>query len=128
LTTAEQTARTAYVNRIKSAHTALFKLIESHHSQLEHIAYADAGILLQIAPGSLTSATVKHFCGTNGRVVPGLELFAPDARTASYLLIDTISAVKSGALESNIQSPVTASAYIEDVNGYPSILGWDDQV
>lgn len=128
MTTIAHTTHTAYLNRIKSAHTALFKLIENRHSTREHITYtdADAGISLQIAPGTLPHATVKPFCSADGRLIPGLELVVPDEGTASYLLLDTIKEVKKGALDTIIQKRATASAYIENINGYPTIIGWDE--
>lgn len=124
MTTAEQTTHTAYANRIQSAHTALFKLIESHTGRLEHITYADAGISLQIAPGTSPRATVKPFCSADGRLIPGLELVVPDERTASYLLLDTVEAVKGGKLDIIIKSGTSAYAHIDKVDGYPSIIEW----
>ena len=122
--TAGHTTYTAYVNRIQSAHTALFKLIESHTGRLERISYADAGISLQIAPGTSPRATVKPFCGADGRLIPGLELAVPDEGTASYLLIDTVEAVKGGKLDAIIKSGTSTYAHIDKVDGYPSILEW----
>lgn len=124
MTTNTHTTDTAYVNRIQSAHTALFKLIESHSGRLERIAYADTGISLQIASGTSPRATVKPFCGTDGRLIPGLELAVPDEGTASYILLDTAEAVKGGKLDAIIKSGTSAYAHIDKVGGYPIIIDW----
>ena len=126
MTTTAQTIHATYLSRIQSAHTALFKLVESQDLAPEYITYADAGVSLQISPGVSPSTTVKAFFNAKGRVIPGLEIVAPDERTASYLFLDTAKDVRKGALDYIIQSRATASAYIENISGYPTILGWDE--
>lgn len=124
MTTTAQTIHAAYLSRIQSAHTALFKLVENQGLAPEYITYADAGISLQIAPGTSPRATVKPFCSAEGRLIPGLELAVPDEKTASYLLLDTVEAVKGGKLDAIIKSGTSAYAHIDKVNGYPSIIEW----
>lgn len=124
MATSTLTTQETFANRLQDAHTALFKLIESHHHSLPRITYAEAGIMVQITPGASSKATIKLFCGVKGKFIPGLELVVPDVGTASYLLHDTIAAAKSDELASAIRGGTEMFAHIDKVDGYPTILEW----
>jgi hypothetical protein len=91
---------------------------------LTHTSYAEAGISLQIVPSVAARATAKPFCSANGQFVPGLELAAPDVRSASYLLLDTVNAVRSGRLDEVVNNSNSMCAHIDEMDGYPTILEW----
>lgn len=120
-------AQDTFVSHLKTAHTALFDLTKTYSGDLTHISYAEVGISLQIVPGIASRATAKPFCGANGQFVPGLELTVSDIRTASYLLLDAITAVENGELDEVIKNRASLCAYIDDIKGYPTILEWSQE-
>lgn len=120
-------AQDTFASHLKTAHTALFDLLKRCSGDLTHASYTEAGISLQIVPGVAARATAKPFCGANGRLVPGLELVVPNVGTASYLLLDAITAVESGELDEVIKNRASLCAYIDDIKGYPSILEWSQE-
>lgn len=113
-----------FASHLKTAHTALFDLLKRCSGDLTRTSYAEAGISLQIIPGVAARATAKPFCDANGKFVPGLELTVSDVRTASYLLLDAITAVENGELDEVIKNRASLCAYIDDIKGYPTILEW----
>jgi hypothetical protein len=117
-------AQDTFASHLKTAHTALFDLLKRCSGDLTHASYTEAGISLQIVPGVAARATAKPFCGANGQFVPGLELTVPDVGTASYLLLDAITAVQSGELDEVINNNKSVYAHIDAMDGYPKVVEW----
>lgn len=118
------TAPDTFASHLKTARTALLELIDKHNGDLTHASYAEAGISLQIVPGVAARATAKPFYDANGRLVPGLELVVPNVGTASYLLLDAITAVESGELDKVLANNKSTYAQIDVMDGYPTIFAW----
>jgi hypothetical protein len=116
--------RQSLIAYLKTAHEVLFAA-DAIHADTEEILFTASGILLSVGDSVEELAQVKPFSLKSGRLVPGFMFKANDVGTASYLLLDTIEAVKAGIFDTLLRTPSVIQAHIERHGGYPTVLGWE---
>jgi hypothetical protein len=122
----EYDLRKSLIAQLKTAHEVLFAAA-ALQANTEEILFAASGILLSVSDSVEELAQLNPFSLKSGEIIHGFVVKANDVGTASYLLLNTIEAVKAGTFDTLIRTPNVFQAYIERHGGYPMILAWETQ-